>query len=115
VLRDEGLTTARADVGTVVAAPATTPTRRDRDLDRERIVRAATATAITDTRGLAELSMRRIAANLGVATMSLYRYLPAKDDLILARIDAAYTPRSPCRPRVRPGWRAAEIGRRGDQ
>jgi AcrR family transcriptional regulator len=83
-LRDEGLTVARAGVGTVVAGPAT---RRDHDLTKERIV--AAAIAIADADGIAELSMRRIAADLGVATMSLYRHVPSKDELTLAMIDTA--------------------------
>jgi AcrR family transcriptional regulator len=82
-LRDEGLTVARPGVGTVVAGPAP---RRDHDLTEERIV--AAAIAIADADGLAELSMRRIATDLGVATMSLYRHVPSKDDLTLAMIDA---------------------------
>src|SRR3954468_2630132 len=69
-LRDEGLTVARPGVGTVVAGPAP---RRDHDLTEERIV--AAAIAIADADGLAELSMRRIATDLGVATMSLYRHV----------------------------------------
>jgi DNA-binding transcriptional regulator YhcF (GntR family) len=89
VLRDEGLTTPRTGVGTVVATPQTAgPARRERDLDRDRVVRAAIA--IADADGMAEVSMRRIAGDLGVATMSLYRHVPSKDELVLAMIDAAY-------------------------
>jgi AcrR family transcriptional regulator len=83
-LRDEGLTVARPGVGTVVAGSAP---RREHELTRARIV--ATAIGIADADGLAELSMRRIAAALGVATMSLYRHVPGRDELILAMIDAA--------------------------
>jgi len=104
VLRDAGLTTARPGVGTVVAEPTTAPLRRrERDLDRDGIVRAAIRVA--DTEGMSQLSMRRIATELGVATMSLYRHVPSKDDLILAMIDAVYgEARLPAtRP---PGWRA---------
>src|SRR4051812_2488651 len=68
-LREEGLTISRPGVGTVVAGPAP---RRDHELTRDRIV--ATAIAIADADGLAELSMRRIAGALGVSTMSLYRH-----------------------------------------
>jgi AcrR family transcriptional regulator len=105
VLRDEGLTVPRPGVGTVVAA--TTAARRpapSRELTRERIVRAAIAVA--DAEGMTELSMRRIAAELGVATMSLYRHVPGKDDLVLAMIDVAFgEQRLPAeRPR---GWRPA--------
>ncbi|MDI6101249.1 TetR/AcrR family transcriptional regulator C-terminal domain-containing protein [Actinoplanes sp. NEAU-A12] len=83
-LREAGLTVARPGVGTVVAGPAPP---RDTDLSRDRVV--AEAIAIADRDGLAELSMRRIATGLNVATMSLYRHVPSRDDLILAMIDAA--------------------------
>jgi DNA-binding transcriptional regulator YhcF (GntR family) len=104
VLRDEGLTTARPGVGTVVAAQATTPAKRpELDLDRGRITRVAIAVA--DAEGMAQVSMRRLATELGVATMSLYRHVPSKDDLVLAMIDAAYGEEQfpVARP---PGWRA---------
>lgn len=81
-LREEGLTVARPGVGTVVAGPAP---RRDHELTRERIV--AAAIAIADTDGLDEVTMRRIAAGLEVSTMSLYRHVPSRDDLVLAMID----------------------------
>ena len=83
-LREEGLTIARPGVGTVVAGPAP---RRDHELTRERIV--AAAIAIADRDGLTDLSMRRLATELGVATMSLYRHVPSRDDLTLAMIDTA--------------------------
>ena len=83
-LREEGLTVARPGVGTVVAGPAP---RRDHELTRERVV--AAAIAVADRDGLADLSMRRLATELGVATMSLYRHVPSRDDLTLAMIDAA--------------------------
>ncbi|GIE77760.1 GntR family transcriptional regulator [Actinoplanes philippinensis] len=99
-LREAGLTVARPGVGTVVAGPAPP---RDTDLTRDRIV--AEAVAIAGRDGLAELSMRRIAAGLDVATMSLYRHVPSRDDLILAMIDAALGElRVP--PRYSGDWRA---------
>jgi AcrR family transcriptional regulator len=49
-------------------------------LSVERIVRAAIEVADAD--GLAALSMRRVADQLGVGTMSLYRYVPGKDELL---------------------------------
>jgi AcrR family transcriptional regulator len=57
-------------------------------LTRERIV--AGATAVADKEGLGALSMRRIAAELDVATMSLYRHVRDKDDLLTLMIDAAF-------------------------
>ncbi|WIM95060.1 TetR/AcrR family transcriptional regulator C-terminal domain-containing protein [Actinoplanes oblitus] len=99
-LREAGLTVARPGVGTVVAGPAP---RRDTDLSRERIV--ATAMAIADKHGVADLSMRRIAADLDVATMSLYRHVPSREDLELAMIDVALGElRVP--PRYSGDWRA---------
>ncbi|GIF45553.1 TetR family transcriptional regulator [Asanoa ferruginea] len=60
----------------------------DTELTRERIVRSAIA--IADAEGLSMLTMRRVAADLGVATMSLYRHVPGKDELILAMLDAVF-------------------------
>ncbi|MFI0934983.1 TetR/AcrR family transcriptional regulator, partial [Streptomyces sp. NPDC021019] len=41
-----------------------------------------TAIQIADTRGLEAVSMRRIATELGIGTMSLYRYIPNKNELL---------------------------------
>jgi AcrR family transcriptional regulator len=114
-LHQEGLTMVLPGVGTVVAGtalPAAAPRQTgrrgadrnaDQELTRERIVRAAIDVA--DAEGMAELSMRRIAAELGVATMSLYRHVPGKDDLVLEMIDAALGEHR--LPAVPPeGWRA---------
>ncbi|GGK38128.1 TetR/AcrR family transcriptional regulator [Nocardia camponoti] len=46
-----------------------------------------TAIDIADANGLDALSMRRIADRLGVGTMSLYRHVANKDDLIAAMTD----------------------------
>jgi AcrR family transcriptional regulator len=50
----------------------------------------ATATAVADKEGLGALSMRHVAAELDVATMSLYRHIRDKDDLLALMIDAAF-------------------------
>ncbi|HUA23525.1 MAG TPA: TetR/AcrR family transcriptional regulator C-terminal domain-containing protein [Steroidobacteraceae bacterium] len=55
-------------------------------LSREKI--AAAAIAIADAEGIASVSMRRIAQDLGVGTMSLYYYVKTKGDLIAAMDDA---------------------------
>ncbi|GIH46391.1 transcriptional regulator, TetR family [Microbispora rosea] len=60
----------------------------ERELTRERVVRAAIE--IADAEGLTALSMRGVAARLGVAAMSPYRYVGGKDDLILLMADAAF-------------------------
>jgi AcrR family transcriptional regulator len=59
-------------------------------LTLERIVDAAVRLAASD--GLAAVSMGRLAADLGVATMSLYRYVSSKDELITFMLDSAYGP-----------------------
>ena len=40
------------------------------------------AVALADAEGVGAVSMRRIASELGVGTMSLYRYVETKDDLL---------------------------------
>ncbi|MEV0668324.1 TetR/AcrR family transcriptional regulator [Actinomadura luteofluorescens] len=45
------------------------------------------AIRIADAEGLEAASMRRIAAELGTGAMSLYRYVPSRDDLIELMID----------------------------
>ena len=60
------------------------PSRRPR-FTREEI--AATAIRIADTEGFVAVSMRRLAAELGVATMSLYHYVRTKDELLSLLID----------------------------
>lgn len=55
--------------------------------DREAITR--TAIAIADREGVAAVSMRRIAAEIGAGTSSLYRYFARKDDLLNLMVDGA--------------------------
>ena len=123
-LGQEGLVRAVPGVGTVVTAPtpaephpATLPRaprrREPRDspgarvgepeLTQERIVR--TALGIADAEGMQALSMRRVATELGVATMTLYRYVPGKDDLVLLMVDAAFGEERLPEPPPE-GWRA---------
>jgi AcrR family transcriptional regulator len=49
---------------------------------------AAAALAIADAEGFAAVSMRRVARDLGVGTMSLYYYAESKAELISAMDDA---------------------------
>jgi len=58
-----------------------------REMSVQKIVE--TAIAIADEEGLPAVSMSRIASTLGFTTMSLYRYVPSKDDLLLLMMDAA--------------------------
>lgn len=63
------------------------------------------AIAIADAEGLAVLSMRGVAARLGVATMAPYRYVAGKDELVMLMADTAFGERGyPARPPA--GWRA---------
>jgi DNA-binding transcriptional regulator YhcF (GntR family)/AcrR family transcriptional regulator len=126
-LQAEGLVTGVVGVGTVVAErpqrtdvagrpqrtegderpQRTVPERRpardgEVELTRERIV--ATAVAVADGEGLAAVTMRRLALDLGVAVMSLYRHVPSKDELVVLMTDhvlAAWAPPDP----VPAGWR----------
>lgn len=73
-------------------------------LTLEQVVSAGIALA--DSEGLEALSMRRLAQRLGVGTMSLYRYVPSKDELLNLMLDAVVGP-SPEREASRTaGWRA---------
>lgn len=56
----------------------------------ERIVTAAIAVADRD--GIDGLSMRRVAAELGVGTMTLYRYVPGKAELVTLMLDRISQP-----------------------
>ena len=46
-----------------------------------RVAIAAIAVRVADAEGLDAVTMRRVAAELGIAVMSLYNYVPAKDHL----------------------------------
>lgn len=48
------------------------------------------AVQLADREGLGVLSMRRIAAELGIGTMSLYTYVPGKAELLDLMLDAVY-------------------------
>lgn len=66
------------------------------------------AIALADAEGLSATSMSAVAASLGVATMTLYTYVPSKPDLLDLMVDEALAERAlpgPGEPRP-PGWRA---------
>ncbi|WP_406143593.1 TetR/AcrR family transcriptional regulator [Streptomyces anulatus] len=75
-------------------------------LSLERIVAAAVGVAASD--GLAAVSMGRVAQELGASTMSLYRYVSAKDELHVLMQEAAVGPPEPLAAlETGAGWRAA--------
>ena len=109
-LNAEGVTRSLRGRGTVVAGPGV-PVRppraerrdeRDPDLTRERIV--AAAIRVADAEGLAQLSMRRIATELGAAPMSLYRHVDGKDELLVSMMDSVLG-EDPLPSRPPKGWR----------
>jgi AcrR family transcriptional regulator len=59
-----------------------------RALDLDAVVR--TATAFADRDGLDALTMRGLAQELGISTMSLYTYVPGKEELLDLMLDRAY-------------------------
>src|ERR1700682_2087627 len=79
-------------------------------LTREKI--AIAALAMADKEGCGAVSMRRVAQDLKVGTMSLYYYVKTKDDLIAMMDDALM---GECLlPSLPKGWKRAivEIARR---
>jgi AcrR family transcriptional regulator len=111
-LRQEGIVRPIPGVGTVVGGRQPAARRgpaagRRRGTSDPRLVPGriiAAAMAVADAEGLAGLSMRRVATEIGVATMSLYRHVADKDDLLLKMMDAAF---GECRFPAHPpeGWR----------
>jgi DNA-binding transcriptional regulator YhcF (GntR family) len=103
-LRREGLVEPRPGVGTVVARR---PRHRSDDAPEapaplERVV--ATGIRLADADGLSVLSMRRLAAALGLPTMTLYRHVAGKEELLLLMTDAAFG-EAPLPASVEGGWR----------
>ncbi|MGW5676021.1 TetR/AcrR family transcriptional regulator [Streptomyces sp. NPDC003860] len=69
----------------------------------------AAAVDVADSEGIGAVSMRRIAAELGTGTMSLYRYVPGKAELLDLMLDRVSAP-DPWEPPPAgevPDWRAA--------
>ena len=68
--------------------------RRDRrrearvPLSRERLLRAAIAVAARD--GIESLTMRTLADELGAGVMSLYHYVPSKDELLDGMVELVF-------------------------
>ncbi|MDV3125241.1 TetR/AcrR family transcriptional regulator C-terminal domain-containing protein [Mycobacterium sp. 21AC1] len=58
---------------------------RPRSFSQDQV--AAAALAVVDADGLAGLSMRTVARQLGIATMSVYRYVADRDELEVMLVD----------------------------
>jgi AcrR family transcriptional regulator len=76
--------------------------RRSAGRQGDRIANAALRLA--DAEGLAAVSMRRLAAKLRAGTMSLYRHVSGRDDVVELIVDAAYGSEPPPAPTGH--WRA---------
>jgi AcrR family transcriptional regulator len=76
-------------------------------LSRERVL--AAAMAVADAEGLAAVTMRRVAAELGVEAMSLYHHVPSKEALLDGLVEALVAEISESAPARTPGedWRTA--------
>jgi AcrR family transcriptional regulator len=96
--------------GPIWARPA--PGERRPSYSREQI--AETAIEIADAEGFGAVSMRRIAAELGAGTMSLYHYVRGKDELIALISDTIMAEIVIPEDELPGGWREgmAEIARR---
>src|SRR5215204_1206753 len=88
------------------------PGERKPSWSREQIV--ATALAIADAEGFEAVSMRRIAAELGAGTMTLYHYVRTKDELVTLIGDAIMAEIVIPDDELPAGWRdgMAELARR---
>jgi AcrR family transcriptional regulator len=71
-------------------------------LTRDRVLR--TAIALADERGLEELTMRKLAKELGVEAMSLYNHVANKGDLLDGMIDLVFAEIDP--PAIGGDWKA---------
>ncbi|MFE9403140.1 TetR/AcrR family transcriptional regulator C-terminal domain-containing protein [Streptomyces sp. NPDC006530] len=69
---------------------------------------AAAAVRIADAEGIDALSMRHVAAELGCGTMSLYNYVPRKEDLYELMVDAVSAEYELSEPTG--DWRADMLG-----
>jgi AcrR family transcriptional regulator len=74
-----------SDADAAVVAGEPPPSARV-PLDRERIIEAAIG--FIDEQGLPGLTMRRLGDRLGVEAMSLYRYVPGKENLLDAVVES---------------------------
>jgi AcrR family transcriptional regulator len=80
--------------------PATEPRAR---LSRERVLQAAIALAARE--GIEALTMRKLADELGAGAMSLYYYVPNKEELLDGMVDIVFSEIEP--PSTGGDWKAA--------
>ena len=90
------MTDAASDSAPALVWTRTRPTPRRQAPSVDRIVERAVA--IADAEGLDALSMRRVAADLGSGTASLYRYVASRDELLDLMTDAVQGEVGPPRP-----------------
>ncbi|MER5945909.1 TetR/AcrR family transcriptional regulator [Streptomyces sp. NPDC001904] len=69
---------------------------------------AAAAVRVADAEGIDAVSMRRVAGELGMGTMSLYNYVPRKEDLYELMVDAVSAEYA--YPEPSGDWRADVLG-----
>jgi AcrR family transcriptional regulator len=79
------------------------PTGRRAPRSRDDIAEAAVAVADAD--GLEAVSMRRVASELGLGTMSLYHYVRSKDELLDLMGDRIMGDQLVPEPELQRGWR----------
>jgi AcrR family transcriptional regulator len=91
-----------APLDPIWARPA--PTGRRAPRSRDDIAQAAIAVA--DAEGLAAVSMRRVAAELDLGTMSLYHYVRSKDELLDLMGDGIMAGQLVDDSQLQRGWRA---------
>ena len=84
----------------MTSQPATEPRAR---LSKERVLR--TAVALADRQGLESLSMRKLADELGSGAMSLYHYVPNKEQLLDGIVDIVFSEIEP--PSTGVDWKTA--------
>jgi AcrR family transcriptional regulator len=79
---------------------------RGRRAPRSREDVAEAAIAVADTEGFEAVSMRRVASELGLGTMSLYHYVRSKDELLDLMSDGIMAGQLVDDGELRRGWRA---------
>ncbi|MDT8911987.1 winged helix-turn-helix domain-containing protein [Amycolatopsis sp. PS_44_ISF1] len=104
LLRAEGLVQSMPRVGTVVArrGAAQRVRRSGENPSRETVV--ALAVELADVDGLAAVSMRRIATDLGLATTTVRGIAGGEDELLTAMLEHVFSEVRP-RPARGTGWR----------